>query len=86
MNETFPFSLIFFSLTFCSNFYKDRGTFYLDNGHSFDSILFYGNEQLLFQIEILLFLCIVVITGNFLFALLLVGIAYQVKIKEETIE
>lgn len=55
----------------------------MDNGHSFDSILFYGNEQLLFQIEILLFLCIVVITGNFLFSLLFLGIAYQVKAIDE---
>lgn len=52
----------------------------MDNGHSFDSILFYGNEQLLFQIEILLFICIIIISGNCLFAILFLGIASQVNI------
>lgn len=61
-------------------FYSDRGTFYMDNGHSFDSVLFYGNEQLLFQIEILFFICIIIISGNFLFAILFLGIASQVNI------
>lgn len=61
-------------------FDSDRGTFYMDNGHSFDSVLFYGNEQLLFQIEILFFICIIIISGNFLFAILFLGIASQVNI------
>lgn len=56
----------------------DRGTFYMDKGHSFDSILFYGNEQLLFQVEILLFLCFIIISGNFLFAILFLGIVSEV--------
>lgn len=59
----------------------DRGTFYMDNGHSFDSILFYGNEQLLFQFECLLFICIMIISGNFLFAILFLGVFTQVKPK-----
>lgn len=50
----------------------------MDNGHSFDNVLFYGNEQLFFQIEIMLFITIIVISGNFLFAMLFVGIAHQV--------
>lgn len=67
--------ILFFSIF---SFNTDRGTFYMDNGHSFDSILFYGNEQLLFQIEILLFLSLIIISGNFLFAILLLGIASEV--------
>lgn len=59
-------------------FYLDRGTFYMDKGHSFDSILFYGNEQMLFQVEMLLFICFIIISGNFLFAILILGIASQV--------
>lgn len=51
----------------------------MDNGHSFDSILFYGNEQLLFQVEILLFLCLIIASGNLLFAMLFLGIISQVK-------
>lgn len=73
------FSIILFTFFFSSFSYnQDRGTFYMDKGHSFDSILFYGNEQLLFQIEILLFICLIVISGNFLFAILLLGIVSEV--------
>lgn len=50
----------------------------MDNGHSFDSTAFYGNEQLLFQVEILLLICMVVISGNILFSLLFLGITSQV--------
>ncbi|XP_055326927.1 meckelin [Sitodiplosis mosellana] len=67
-----------FDFEFDSNVTENRGTFYMDNGHSFDSILFYGNEQILFQIEILLFLCVIVICGNFLFAILFLGIASEI--------
>lgn len=68
----------FFHSYFSVSYNLDRGTFYMDNGHSFDSILFYGNEHLLFQIEILLFICLIIISGNFLFAILLLGIVSEV--------
>ncbi|XP_031629112.1 meckelin [Contarinia nasturtii] len=67
-----------FDFEFDSNVTENRGTFYMDNGHSFDSILFYGNEQLLFQIEILLFLFMIIICGNFLFAILILGICSEI--------
>lgn len=51
----------------------------MDKGHSFDSIVFYGNEQLLFQVEMLLFICFIILSGNFLFAILLLGIVSEVK-------
>lgn len=60
-----------------------RGTFFLDNGHSFDNVLFYGNEMLLFMLELLLFICIIVICGNFLFAILFVGIVYEVRLSND---
>lgn len=58
--------------------FADRGTFFIDNGHSFDAITFYGNEILLFLTELLLFLSIIVICGNFLFAILCVGFVAQI--------
>lgn len=57
----------------------------MDNGHSFDNVLFYGNEQLLFQIEIMLFICVTVISGNFLFSLLFLGLVCEVKILRKNI-
>lgn len=56
-----------------------RGTFFMDNGHSFDNVLFYGNEMLLFMLELLLFICIIVICGNFLFAILFVAVVHEVR-------
>lgn len=64
--------------------FPDRGVFFIDNGHSFDAITFYGNELLLFIVELLLFLCIVVICGNFLFAILCVGVVSKVGAQAQT--
>lgn len=55
----------------------DKGVFYIDNGHSFDQILFYGNEGIFFQVELLLFCCVVLLTGNYLLALVVIGIVYK---------
>lgn len=77
---SFEIQIIFF-LNITKNFLSflsDRGTFYLDNGHSFDNILFYGNENLLFLFELMFFQCIVIFCGNYLFAILLIGVFYQV--------
>lgn len=52
----------------------------MDNGHSFDQVLFYGNEGLLFQFELLLFCVVVCLSGNFLLAIVVVGLTYKVRI------
>ncbi|GAB0088742.1 Meckelin [Sergentomyia squamirostris] len=57
---------------------ENKGIFYVDNEHSFDEILFYGSEFLLFQFEIILFTFIVAITHNFLLAGITVGVVYQI--------
>lgn len=56
-----------------------RGTFYLDNGHSFDYVLFYGNESLLFELELMLFLTLIVFTRHHLFSMFVVAIVYKVR-------
>uniref|UniRef100_A0A182QLK9 Meckelin n=1 Tax=Anopheles farauti TaxID=69004 RepID=A0A182QLK9_9DIPT len=56
---------------------ENKGVFYIDNGHSFDQILFNGNEGIFFQVELLLFCCVVLLTGNYLLAILLIGIVYK---------
>ncbi|XP_053680358.1 meckelin [Anopheles nili] len=56
---------------------ENKGVFYIDNGHSFDQILFYGNEGIFFQVELLLFCCVVLLTENYLLAIIVIGIAYK---------
>lgn len=55
-----------------------KGVFYFDNGHSFDKVLFYGNESTLFGFEFLLFLFILYLSGNYLIAILSIGIVFKV--------
>ncbi|XP_035893004.1 meckelin [Anopheles stephensi] len=55
----------------------NKGVFYIDNGHSFDQILFNGNESIFFQVELLLFCCVVLLTGNYLLAIVVIGIVYK---------
>lgn len=55
-----------------------KGVFYFDNGHSFDNVLFYGNENAIFGFEFLLFVLILFTTGNVLVALLSIGIIFKV--------
>lgn len=46
----------------------EKGVFYSDNGHSFDSVLFYGNEFSLLTFDILVFSFIVVLSEDYLVA------------------
>lgn len=62
----------------CFILFTDRGTFYLDNGHSFDYVLFYGNESLLFELEIMLFQTLVVFTRHHLLSMFVVAVVYKV--------
>ncbi|KAL7039251.1 hypothetical protein ACKWTF_009846 [Chironomus riparius] len=54
-----------------------KGIFYFDNGHSFDKVLFYGNENSIFGFEYLLFIFLLFVTGNFLIATLSIGIIFK---------
>ncbi|XP_058120267.1 meckelin [Anopheles ziemanni] len=56
---------------------ENKGVFYIDNGHSFDQILFYGNEGIFFQVELLLFCCVVLLSGNYLSAIIVIGIVFK---------
>uniref|UniRef100_A0A182MCG5 Meckelin n=1 Tax=Anopheles culicifacies TaxID=139723 RepID=A0A182MCG5_9DIPT len=56
---------------------ENKGVFYIDNGHSFDQILFNGNESIFFQVELLLFCCIVLLTENYLLGIVVIGIVYK---------
>lgn len=58
-----------------------KGVFYFDNGHSFDKVLFYGNETAIFGFEFLLFVFLLFTTGNFLIATLSIGIVFKVIIR-----
>ncbi|KAL1449101.1 hypothetical protein WDU94_000334 [Cyamophila willieti] len=46
----------------------DKGVFYIDNGHSFDSVLFYGAEFSLFSFELMLFTSVLIWCDNYLTA------------------
>ncbi|KAK3586521.1 hypothetical protein CHS0354_035056 [Potamilus streckersoni] len=46
----------------------EKGIFYNDNGHSFDQVLFYGNEMTLLVFEILLFCIVDLIFTNYIIA------------------
>jgi meckelin len=61
-----------------SNISDSKGVFYFDNGHSFDKVLFYGNENSIFGFEYLLFIFLLFATGNFLIAILSIGIVFKV--------
>ncbi|XP_058453629.1 meckelin [Malaya genurostris] len=56
---------------------ENKGVFYIDNGHSFDQVLFYGNESTFFQLELALFLLVVLLSDNFLLAIVVVGVVYK---------
>lgn len=61
-----------------SNVGDSKGIFYFD-GHSFDKVLFYGNESSIFGFEFLLFTFLLFTTRNFLIAILTVGLMFKVK-------
>ncbi|XP_055544180.1 meckelin [Wyeomyia smithii] len=56
---------------------ENKGVFYIDNGHSFDQVLFYGNESTFFQLELSLFLAILLLFDDFLVAIVVVGVVYK---------
>lgn len=49
----------------------DRGILLTDSGHSFDNILFYGNEFCLFTFDIMLFSSVLMFTDDFILTILL---------------
>jgi len=55
-----------------------KGVFYFDNGHSFDKVLLYGNENAMFGFEFLLFAFLLFATGDHLIAALSIGIVFKV--------
>lgn len=60
-----------------------RGVFYLDSGHSFDDVLFYGNDFVLFQYELMLFIWIFVMTDSYVAGIL--GVAGFQQVGTQTI-
>lgn len=60
------------------NVSESKGTFYIDNGHSFDRSILYGNENLIFQFELILFsLALIYSNGCFLLALVVTALFYK---------
>lgn len=59
---------------------ESKGIFYIDNGHSFDKVLFYGNEFLLATFELMLFCLVLILTDDFLFSILIIGITFKVSV------
>lgn len=52
--------------------------FYLDSGHSFDNVLFYGNDTMLFLYELLVFIWIFVLSDSYVAGILGVAGVQQV--------
>ena len=50
-----------------------------DNGHSFDNILFYGNEMTLFTFDLIVFCFVEILSADFLLAGIITAITAQVK-------
>ncbi|BET01109.1 Meckelin (Transmembrane protein 67) [Nesidiocoris tenuis] len=50
---------------------QEKGVFFNDNGHSFDNVLYYGNELTLFTFDIILFSFIEILSQNSLLAAIL---------------
>jgi meckelin len=66
-----------FDCEFQSQVTDTKGCFYSAN-NSFADCLFYGNESLLFQFELLLFLTTLVLSDSWLAAMVCVGLVYKV--------
>lgn len=62
-----------------SNINDAKGVFYFD-GHSFDKVLFYGNENSIFSFEYLLFTFLLFTSGSFLMAILSIGVICKVSL------
>ncbi|XP_037038516.1 meckelin [Bradysia coprophila] len=63
---------------FSNNGPDTRGVFYLDSGHSFDNVLFYGNDTVLFLYELMVFIWIFVLTDSYVAGILGVAGVQQV--------
>lgn len=59
-----------------------RGVFYLDSGHSFDNVLFYGNDTALFLHELIVFIWIFVLSDSYIAGILAVAGIQQVRTDE----
>lgn len=55
-----------------------KAVFYIDNGHSFDNVLFYGNELTLFSMDLMVFCFFQVVTGDFLLAAIITALIAKV--------
>ncbi|XP_014254022.1 meckelin isoform X2 [Cimex lectularius] len=53
---------------------KVKGIFFNDNGHSFDNVLYYGNELSLFTFNLIFFCFVEIIAQNYLLAAILTGL------------
>ncbi|KAJ1524437.1 hypothetical protein ONE63_010934 [Megalurothrips usitatus] len=57
---------------------QDKGVLYVDNGHSFDSVLFYGNEWTLLTFDLMLFSFVDLLCSDYLLAAIVTGLVAQV--------
>lgn len=55
-----------------------KAVFYIDNGHSFDNVLFYGNEFTLFSMDLTVFCFFQVVTRDFLLAIIITTVVAKV--------
>lgn len=56
---------------------QDKGVLYIDNGHSFDAVLFYGNEWTLLTFDLMLFTFIDLMCNNYLLAAIITGLVAE---------
>ncbi|XP_050521919.1 meckelin isoform X2 [Daktulosphaira vitifoliae] len=57
---------------------SDKGVFFIDDGHSFDKVIFYGNECTLVIFDIMMLTSFYVITGNIILASMLTAFVAKV--------
>lgn len=57
-----------------------KAVFYIDNGHSFDNVLFYGNELTLFSMDLTVFCFFQVLTGDFLLSAIVTALVAKVSV------
>lgn len=55
-----------------------KAVFYVDNGHSFDNVLFYGNELTLFSMDLMVFCFFQVVTSDFLLSAIITALIAKV--------
>lgn len=77
--ETISFLLLILMFHFRIGFKKIVLFSPPDNGHSFDAVLFYGNEWTLLTFDLMLFTFVDLICNNYLLATIVTGLAAQVQ-------